>query len=175
MPTLRQKALAKKIIEAVEMTPPPTEKALLVSAGYPQSTVLHTPGRQFDQKGVKDALAEFGFSEDIAKKVVGDILTSPKSSDKNKLSAADMTFKVHGTYAAEKRVQMNFNAIPMEGMDEVEVMLAATELGKKIMQSYDIQKETQSLEQGESRTIQFPTSSQEESFGGDEGVDTSKA
>ena len=118
MPTLRQKALAKKIIEAVDMTPPPTEKALLVSAGYPQSTVLHTPGRQFDQKGVKEALAEFGFSEDIAKKVVGDILTSPKSSDKNKLSAADMTFKVHGTYAPEKKINLNIET-DFEGYDEL--------------------------------------------------------
>lgn len=118
MPTLRQKALAKKIIEAVDMTPPPTKQQLLESVGYPQSTATTYAGEVLNQKGVKEALAEFGFSEDIAKKVVGDILTSTKSSDKNKLTAADMTFKVHGTYAPEKKLNLNIET-DFEGYDEL--------------------------------------------------------
>ena len=55
------------------------------------------------------ALAELGFSETGAKKVVEEIMYNPKTDASARLKATDQVFKVHGSYAAEKVQTLNVN------------------------------------------------------------------
>ncbi len=59
-----------------------------------------------ESKGVQEELAKRGFHPDIAREVVGEILLAGEN-DSVKLKAADMVFKVHGSYAAEKHLNLN--------------------------------------------------------------------
>lgn len=62
-----------------------------------------------ESDGVKEELIEtYGFDPEIAKQVVGQILVNGEN-DTVKLNAADKIFKVHGSYAAEKRVNINLD------------------------------------------------------------------
>ena len=118
MPTLRQRQLAKKIVEASTKYPLPTAGEIMVSAGYSLKTSLASPGRQIALKGTQEALEEFGFDEESAKRVVQRILHKGKS-ERNQLSAADMIFKVQGSYAAQKTVNLNLN-VPQDSDDLTE-------------------------------------------------------
>ena len=101
------------------MVPPPTNAAIVASAGYSLKTAAGTAGRQMGLPGVKESLEELGFHEDAAKEVVRQILHKGKV-EKNRLTAADMIFKVQGTYAAQKTVNTNVNVeVPLEEMDEL--------------------------------------------------------
>lgn len=60
------------------------------------------------QKGVQESLEELGFHPDHAKRVVTRILDTGK--EENQIRAADMIFKVHGSYAAEKNITVNVDA-----------------------------------------------------------------
>lgn len=82
---------------------------IVIAAGY-AATNKEQPKRILDTTGVKDALADIGFNEHTAKKVVESILSSDKAAHKDRLKAADMVFKVHGTYAAEKHVSLNIDS-----------------------------------------------------------------
>jgi len=134
MPTLKQKRLAQNIIEAAQKGETPPLKVLVANSGYGRTMQKAHPGETISRKGTKKALEEFGFSEEIAKKVVGDILTNEKTKAKDRLTAADMTFKVHGTYAAEKRINLNID-VEIEGIQEIEMLMP--ELKKRILESYD--------------------------------------
>lgn len=108
MATERQKKLAKAIVENAKSDKPKTKGELLESIGYAKSTSEAIPGEIMKQKGVQEELEILGFNEDSAKRVVSEILTT--SEDHNRLKAADMIFKVRGTYAPEKSVNLNLNA-----------------------------------------------------------------
>lgn len=107
MPTFRQERLADEIIE--NMKRPPHErknkKQMVVSVGYTPTTADVKAPEIMEQKGVKEALTQKGFSVEAAKRVVGEILEKGEK-DENRLRAGDMIFKVHGTYAPEKRVDL---------------------------------------------------------------------
>ncbi len=82
---------------------------IVIEAGY-AATVKEVPHKILDTSGVHMALEEYGFSELSAKNVVKEILNSKEEASKDRLKAADMVFKVHGTYAAEKHVSLNIDA-----------------------------------------------------------------
>ena len=106
MATIRQKRLAKNIAEALLGKEVPEKKKLMVSAGYSEITAGY-PKRIVEGKGVQKELEEtYGFTEENAKKVVSSILLSTKSSDVNKLRASEQIFKVKGSYAPEKSIQI---------------------------------------------------------------------
>jgi|SRR6185369_17463666 len=100
MATQRQKKLAKELIKNSQLAKPKNAGELLENVGYAKNTAEAYPGDVIDSKGVKEELKKLGFDEDNAKRVVGEILN--KSEDNNRLKAADLVFKVHGSYAAEK-------------------------------------------------------------------------
>lgn len=125
MPTFRQKKLAENIILAVQNGKTPTKGELVESSGYSKVSATHHPHIMMNQKGVKEALKEFGFDPDTAKRVVGDILLNGKK-ERDKLSAADMIFKVDGSYAPEKSVNLNVDF----DMSDYADLLAITE-GRK--------------------------------------------
>lgn len=110
MATILQRRLAKEIIKNVNRQKPLNKKQMLVSAGYSESRATATPGYTLDQPGVTEALEEEGFTEENAKRVIKRILN--KGKEENQVRAADMIFKVHGTYAPERRVNLNIEVEP---------------------------------------------------------------
>ena len=108
MPTLRQKRVAKKIIIASQLDNPPTGGEILKSTDY-GIDAQRNPGRILESEGVKEALSDYGFSEENAKKVVGKVMNDDSVEPHARLKAADLTFKVHGTYAPEKSLALNVN------------------------------------------------------------------
>lgn len=127
MPTQLQKKLANEIIKDVKSRKPRNKRDLLVSAGYDLVTAEASPGRTLDQKGVRQALNELGFSEEGAKKVVAKILYSDGAKDHDRLDAADKVFKVHGSYAPDKHLNVNV---------DVEVSPEIKELANKLNKLY---------------------------------------
>lgn len=59
--------------------------------------------RTIGEKGVIEALATYGFTEENAKAVVSQIMTDEDTEGHVRLKAADMMFKVAGSYAPEKK------------------------------------------------------------------------
>lgn len=108
MATLRQKRVAKKIVENSTLDKPKSAGQVLKSVGY-GTGLQNQPKRVLESDGVQEELTNLGFTEDNAKRVVTDILESDKAANTDKLRASDMIFKVHGSYAAEKRVSVNVN------------------------------------------------------------------
>lgn len=102
MATQRQKKLAKGIVENVSRQKPLNKQELVESAGYAPLTADRTAKEVIESKGVQEELVNLGFTEDKAKKVVAEILEFGEN-DTVKLKAAEMIFKVHGTFAPEKK------------------------------------------------------------------------
>lgn len=109
--TPRQRKAAKIIYDIAtgERTDIQNTGDIVIEAGY-AATVKEVPHKILDTSGVQMALDELGFNELTAKNVVKQILTSNEAQHKDRLKAADMVFKVHGTYAAEKHVSLNIDA-----------------------------------------------------------------
>ena len=105
MATLKQKRVARRIVEALQIDNPPTAGEILEKAGYAPG-VVKNPSDILNSQGVRDELAKMGFDEDTAKSVVGEILIGGEN-DLVKLKAADMVFKTFGTYAPEKSINLN--------------------------------------------------------------------
>lgn len=102
MATIKQKRLAKAIVENLESDKPKNKKEMLVSVGYKESTAETKPSDIIESEGVQEALADLGFSEDNAKKVVSDIMLNDEVDPNARLKATDQVFKVHGSYVADK-------------------------------------------------------------------------
>ena len=118
MSTRLQKKLARAIIEDAKNLKPSPANKLLESVGYSRNTANVKQREILDSVGLRNELNELGFSEDGAKKVVAEILYSKKAKDQDRLNAADKVFKVHGSYAAEKHVNVNMDVEPTEEIKE---------------------------------------------------------
>lgn len=107
MSTLKQKRLAKALIQ--EMTEPTgkTGYELLINTGYAPTTATSETGEIIESKGVKEALRREGISIDEADKVVNKILH--KGREMNRLTAAGLIYKRLGGFAPEKRTIMTVN------------------------------------------------------------------
>jgi hypothetical protein len=119
MSTRLQKKLAEEIVKDVKLKRIRNKKDLLVSAGYDVVTAEASPGRTIEQKGVLEELNNLGFSEEGAKKVVAEILYCEKAKDHDRLDAADKVFKVHGSYAPDKHLNVNVDAEPSPEIREL--------------------------------------------------------
>lgn len=108
MATLRQKKLAKNIVENLQAKKPLNKQELVVSSGYSEMSAKSSAHIILEQKGVQEELGLLGFDEDSAKKVVKEILQFGED-DSVKLKAADLIFKVQGSYAPEKHTNLNVN------------------------------------------------------------------
>lgn len=98
MSTILQQNLAKEIIKNAKRKKPLNKKDLLVSVGYTQTVAETKPQEIIDQKGVKEALEDYGFSVDNAKKVVSEIMLDSKQKAEARLRATDQVFKVNHVY-----------------------------------------------------------------------------
>lgn len=121
MPTPKQEKLAEQIIENSKRDKPLTAKEMLVNVGYATSVAESKPNEIIEAEGVTQALEERGFSVVAAKDVVGEILEDPLEKATDRLKAADMVFKVHGSYAPDKAINVNLNAeiIAEETLDKL--------------------------------------------------------
>ncbi len=106
MATIRQKRLARATIENIQATEPLNKQQLVASVGYSEIVAYKKATEILESKGVQEELKKLGFDPDSAREVVAEILLAGEN-DTVKLKAADMIFKVHGTYAAEKHVNLN--------------------------------------------------------------------
>lgn len=118
MPRTRQKRVAKLIIENATREKPLTAKEIVVNSGY--APVMGKNSHVvMNSAGVKQALNEYGFSEDNAKQVVAQILLNENEQAHNRLKASDQIFKVHGSYAPEKHVNVNLAPEPSDKIKEL--------------------------------------------------------
>lgn len=118
MPTIRQRKAAKAFVEALESGETVYAGELLESVGYAKSVAEGKPGEILEQKGVQEALQEYGFTEENAKRVVSEILLDGRRKAADRLNAADKIFKVVGSYAPEKHITMR--VVPIYGGKSIE-------------------------------------------------------
>lgn len=122
MATLKQKELAKAIIDNVRKGNPETASHLMARVGYSRVTIDKLVNRTIQSEGVRSALNDFGFNEDNAKKIVGKFVKTPidetKITPEIQLRAAQEIFKVHGSYAPEKSQSVSVNVdVPLTQTD----------------------------------------------------------
>ena len=110
MPTPLQEKLAEAIIENAKADKPETLGSVLEKVGYAKSVATGKPGEIIERDGVQEALEARGFTLENAKKVVSEILLNPEEKARDRLTAADMTIKVHGGYAPERKLNLNVTA-----------------------------------------------------------------
>ena len=108
MPTAKQKKVAELIIENATLDKPMTGGEIVESSGYGVS-MKKNPQVVMNSDGVKEALNDFGFNEDNAKKVVSEIMLDSDQDANARLKATDQVFKVHSTYAPERSQNVNVN------------------------------------------------------------------
>ncbi len=104
MSTIKQMKLAHNIVKNQKAKKPLNKRDLIVSSGYSLITAKASPGLILNQPGVIKELNTLGFTEDAAKAVVSEILLDKSVEPSDRLKASDQVFKVHGTYAPEKRI-----------------------------------------------------------------------
>jgi len=90
------------MVDNLKAKVPKTAGQLLASIGYSKATAKGIPGLIMESDGVQEELLRLGFTEDAAKRVVTQIMLDDEVDENARLKAADMTFKVHGSYAPEK-------------------------------------------------------------------------
>ena len=123
MPTTKQKKVAEAIILNATLDKPLTGGEIVENSGYGESMSLY-PGRILESEGVKQALNDFGFTEDNARQVVTEIMLDSEIDPSARLKATDQVFKVHGTYAAEKREIRSLNVdITLQNTDAEAIRL----------------------------------------------------
>lgn len=109
MATVRQKKLAKAIVETMQSDTPLNKQELVASVGYSKMSADKKATEIIESKGTQEALADLGFSEDGAKQVVQEIMYNPKVDASARLKATDQVFKVQGSYAPEKHTSVNLH------------------------------------------------------------------
>lgn len=132
MATLKQKEAAKLIIKNATLDKPLTGGEIVENSGYGVSMKTN-PQVILNSQGVKDALAEYGFSENNAMMVVTDIMMNEDTDANTRLKATDQVFKVHGTYAAEKTTSLNVN-VDVKKTDRTELDALREEYIEKLKQ-----------------------------------------
>lgn len=116
MGTLRQKRLARAIVDDLPNAPPATGGQLLAKVGYSHNLVKQ-PGRVLEAVGVTEELMALGFSVEEADRTVAHVLKTAKK-DNDRLGAADRIYKRYGANAPDKtestNVNVNVNTNPEE-------------------------------------------------------------
>lgn len=120
--TLRQKRVAKLIIENTKLDKPLTAGQILAKTGYAPG-VVKNPNDIFSSDGVKRELWDAGFTEENATKVVREIMLDPLAQGSDRLKATDQVFKVQGTYAPEKRESIVAFVLPVEKKKDIDNIL----------------------------------------------------
>lgn len=84
---------------------------MLVKVGYSKNVAEAKPKDILGSEGVQEELKALGFTEDNAKKVVESIMLNEDVDASARLKATDQVFKVHGSYAPERKdVKLDVNS-----------------------------------------------------------------
>lgn len=126
MATMRQKRVARLIVQNLD-SPNPLNKGEIIEKARYTKVMAKQPSTVIDSQGVQDELALLGFTPENAKSVVSKIMNNDEVEPNARLKAADMTFKVHGTYAPEKSITIALDAT----VDKKDLSLAKQLLGKR--------------------------------------------
>ncbi len=102
MATTRQKRVARKIPKVLASSEVITGAQIVASVGYGPD-MQRKPGEILNSPGVQSELTKMGFTEEKAKEVVSVILGDDKQAAKDRLKAAEMVFKVHGSFKESER------------------------------------------------------------------------
>lgn len=105
-PTIRQRRLAKGIADAIERGEIVSAGKLAKLSGYSKNIQEH-PSVALEAEGTKQALQEYGFTLEGAKKVTAEILHDKRKRPADRLNAADKIFRVFGAYEDKSRTQVN--------------------------------------------------------------------
>lgn len=121
MSTERQKNLATEIVLNAKRpkNKRKNKKDLVVSVGYSKTVAKAKPQLIIAQKGVQEELEVLGFNPHAAKSVVAEIMLNKEAEPNARLKATDQVFKVSGTYAPEKSVNVNVN---MENKEKIKTI-----------------------------------------------------
>jgi len=133
MATIKQRKVAQLIIENETLDKPLTGGQMLEKVSYSVG-IQKQPSRILESEGVKEALNDYGFNEENAKYVVASILMDEERDANARLKASDMVFKVHGTYAAEKRTSLNVN-VEADITDKADLNAIRQEFEDKLKQN----------------------------------------
>jgi hypothetical protein len=133
MSTIRQQKLAQAIVENAVSDEPKPAGQLLENVGYSEH-LAKQPGRVLQADGVQEELEKLGFTENNAKKVVAQILNNEEVEPNSRLKAADMTFKIHGSYAPEKSQSINLNVNATVGDEKSKALVE--EFESKLFNDY---------------------------------------
>ena len=117
MATVKQKRLAKVIIENSTIDNPLNKGQMLEKVGYAKSVAEAKASDILESDGVKEELISQGFTEENAKQVVQEIMMDSTKDPSSRLKATDQVFKVHGSYAPEKNVNINMNVKSIDVAD----------------------------------------------------------
>ena len=123
MGTLRQKRVAKAMVDNLVSNKPKTAGQVLESIGYSKS-IAKNPQMVLEAVGVKEELANLGFSVEGADGVVQEILYKGKS-EKTRLTAANLVYERLGAKAPDKKLNVN---VDVKEMDEEIVKKIAEKL-----------------------------------------------
>ncbi len=124
-PTVKQRRAAQLTVDSATGKRPDikSQADIVRLAGYAAS-VENVPHTVLNTYGYDTALQELGFNPETAKKVVESIMLNEEAQNKDRLKASDMVFKVHGTYAAEKHVNLNVDVeVPSERVAQIAAMM----------------------------------------------------
>lgn len=97
MSTIRQKKVAKLIIENATLDKPKTGGEIVESSGYGVS-MKKNPQVVIGSDGVQEELEKSGFTVDNAKRVVTEIMLNSKERSDTRLRATEQVFKVNKSY-----------------------------------------------------------------------------
>ena len=109
MATVKQKRVAQLIIENSTLDKPLNGGQMLEKVGYSKSMQTAKVNDVLESEGVQEALEEYGFTLDNAKRVVTEIMLNSDVSPGDRLRATDQVFKVKDGYAATKNVNVNLD------------------------------------------------------------------
>lgn len=118
MSTENQKKVAQLIVDNTKLDHPLNGGEILEKVRYSKGMQIQ-PSRVLQSVGVQEELIRLGFTEFDAKKVTANIMNNEDEQSLIRLKAADMTFKVHGTYSEKENFnQVNILILPHEAIDK---------------------------------------------------------
>jgi galactose-1-phosphate uridylyltransferase len=132
MGTQKQKKVAQLIVENAVLDKPLNGGQMLAKVRYSEG-IQKQPSRILESEGVKEELEVLGFTEANAKMVVTEILLNTDNDPNARLKAADQVFKVHGSYAPEKKdITTQGEKLPSSDLDALAELMANQLKEKKI-------------------------------------------
>ena len=114
MSTVRQKVVARNLVENMRSPKPKNKKEILVLSGYSNSIASKNADSILESPGVKAEVKVLGFDDISAMKVVQKIMHDNRVDPSARLKATDQVFKVQGTYAPEKQAIVHAFVLPDE-------------------------------------------------------------